>query len=162
LKPLADVDLRGRLALVLGSGGVTHTVIRALQSKGAKVTIVARDAAKGAALARRYQCGQALFSDLPIRAHLCVNCTPVGQYPAIETSPLSRDQLAFEMIYELIYRPERTALVRMAEAMGLKTITGIEMFVEQAALQFHAWTGIDPDRNLVREILQSLIPEDGS
>ncbi|RPJ58438.1 MAG: type I 3-dehydroquinate dehydratase [Acidobacteria bacterium] len=159
LKPLADVDLQGCLALVLGTGGVTHTVIRALQSKGARVTVVARDPAKGAALARRYHCSQALFSDLPIKAHLCVNCTPVGQYPAIESSPLAKDQLTFEMVYELIYRPERTALIRMAEGQGLKTITGMEMFVEQAALQFRAWTGIDPDRKLIREIVESLFPE---
>jgi len=138
---------------------VTHTVIRALQSKGARVTVVARDPAKGAALARRYHCSQALFSDLPIKAHLCVNCTPVGQYPAIESSPLAKDQLTFEMVYELIYRPERTALIRMAEGQGLKTITGMEMFVEQAALQFRAWTGIDPDRKLIREIVESLFPE---
>jgi len=156
MKPLAGVDLRGCQALVLGTGGVTHTVIRALQAKGARVTVVARDAAKAAALAGRYGCGHALFSDLPLRAHLCVNCTPVGQYPAIEASPLSKDQLAFEMVYDLIYRPERTALIRMAEDKGLKTITGMEMFVEQAALQFHAWTGIDPDRKLVHEVVESL------
>ncbi|MFB3904364.1 MAG: type I 3-dehydroquinate dehydratase [Acidobacteriota bacterium] len=156
LKPLAGIDLRGCEALVLGTGGVTHTVIRALQSKGAKITVVGRDPAKTAALTRRYGCGQALFSDLPIKAHLCVNCTPVGQYPATEASPLAAGQLAFEMVYDLIYRPERTALIQMAESKGLKTITGREMFVEQAALQFHAWTGIDPDRKLVREIVESL------
>jgi len=161
LKPLAEVDLRGCQALVLGAGGVTHTVIRALQAKGAKVTVVARDSAKAAALAGRYHCGQALFSDLPIKAHLCVNCTPVGQYPAIDSSPLSKDQLAFEMVYELIYRPERTALIRMAEEKGLKTITGMEMFVEQAALQFHAWTGINPDRKLIHDVVESLLLESG-
>ncbi len=158
LNPLAGVDLRGCEALVLGAGGVTHTVIRALQAKGARVTIVARDPAKAEALAGRYECRQARFSDLPIKAHLCVNCTPVGQYPGIESSPISKDQLAFEMVYDLIYRPERTALIRMAEQKGLKTITGLQMFVEQGALQFQAWTGIDPDRNLVRHIVESLFP----
>lgn len=160
LKPLEKVDLRGSEALVLGTGGVTHTVIRALKAKGAKVTVVARDPAKGAALADRYGCRCALFSDLPIQAHLCVNCTPVGQYPNTDSSPISKDQFAFELVYDLIYRPQRTALVRMAEARGAKTITGIEMFVEQAALQFTAWTGIDPDRKLVHEIVESLIPNE--
>lgn len=160
-KPLKEIDLQGRRAVVLGAGGVTHTVIRALMARGAGVTIVARDAGKAAALAERYQCRYALFSDLPIRADLCVNCTPVGQYPDTESSPISKDQLAFEIVYDLIYRPARTALIRMAEEKGLKTITGMEMFVEQAALQFHAWTGIEPDRKLVREIVESLLPSGG-
>jgi 3-dehydroquinate dehydratase/shikimate dehydrogenase len=160
LKPLAEADLRGCEALVLGTGGVTHTVIRALQAKEARVTVIGRNPDKTAALAARYHCGKALFSDLPLKAQLCVNCTPVGQYPATDSSPLSKDQLTFEMVYELIYRPERTTLVRMAEEKGLKTISGLEMFVEQAALQFQAWTGIDPDRKLVREIVESLFLAD--
>ncbi|RPI29058.1 MAG: type I 3-dehydroquinate dehydratase [Acidobacteria bacterium] len=159
LKPLAELDLRGRHSLVIGAGGVVHTVVRALRDRGSRVTIVARDAAKATALAERYQCAIASFSDLPIAAHLCVNCTPVGQYPQTDLSPLSRNDLAFEIVYDLIYRPARTELLRMAEESGMKTISGIQMFVEQAALQFEAWTGIDPDRKLVREIVESLFFE---
>ncbi len=156
IKPLAEFDLRGCTALVIGAGGVAHTVIRALQDRGVRVTVVARNAFKAANVAERYGCGKATIDDLPIKADLCVNCTPVGQHPQTDVSPLARDELTFEIVYDLIYQPVQTKLLSMAAEQGLKTISGMEMFVEQAALQFKAWTGIDPDRKLVREIVESL------
>ena len=82
-----------------------------------------------------------------------MNTTPVGQYPEVDESPLREDQLEFELVYDLIYRPRRTRLLELAGRKGLRTISGMEMFVEQAALQFVAWTGNDPDRNMIEEII---------
>jgi 3-dehydroquinate dehydratase/shikimate dehydrogenase len=146
-------SLKGKTALVLGNGGVAHTVVRALQDQGTEVTVVGRNRDKVSHFAKRYGCPYTLFSDLPMAADLCVNATAVGQFPNIQDSPLTSDQLNFEVIYDLVYRPQQTQLLELARRRGLKTISGMEMFVEQAALQFTAWTGLSPERQMLREII---------
>ena len=118
------------------------------------MTVVGRDGEKVSHFAKRYGCRYTSFSDLSIAADLCVNTTPVGQFPNIQDSPLTSDQLDFELIYDLVYRPEQTQLLELARRRGLKTISGMEMFIEQAALQFDAWTGISPERQMLREIIR--------
>ncbi len=154
-------SLKGKTALVLGNGGVAHTVVKALQDQGTEVTVVGRNRDKVSHFAKRYGCRYTLFSDLPMAADLCVNATPVGQFPNIQDSPLANDQLNFELIYDLVYRPEQTQLLELAGRRGLKTISGMEMFVEQAALQFTAWTGLSPERQMLREIVRKATGGDG-
>ena len=146
--------LKGKTALVLGNGGVAHTVVKALVDQGVEVTVVGRNPDKAAHLARLYGCGNILFSDLPVSAHLCVNTTPVGQYPDIEDSPLKENQMDFEVVYDLVYSPENTRLLELARSQGLEAISGMEMFVEQAALQSEAWTGLSPDRERMKELIR--------
>lgn len=160
LKPLQSrFDLKGKTAVVLGHGGVAHTVLAALRREGAQVVVVGRSRQRAAQFAARYGCRHAHFSDLPLRADLCVNATPVGQYPQVEDSPLLENQLDFGYVYDLVYHPEETRLLRMAAKKGILTISGIEMFVEQAALQFLAWTRIEPERELVREMIREISTE---
>lgn len=149
-------SLKERSAVVLGNGGVAHTVVKALQDEGTEVTVVGRDPKRVARFAKRYGCRHALFSDLPMAADICVNATPVGQYPNVADSPLQEHELDFELIYDLVYHPEQTQLLQLANRRGLKTVSGMEMFVEQAALQFTAWTGFSPDRNLMKEMIREL------
>ncbi|MGH9340573.1 MAG: type I 3-dehydroquinate dehydratase [Acidobacteriota bacterium] len=158
LKPLTrKFSLKGKSALVLGNGGVVHTVVAALQNEGMQVTVVGRNPERVSSFARKYGCRHALLSDLPIKADLCVNGTPVGQHPQVQESPLSNRQLDFEVVYDLIYHPEETELLRLARSQGLQTISGMEMFIEQAALQFFAWTRIDPDRELMSHKVRELL-----
>ncbi|MCZ6768988.1 MAG: type I 3-dehydroquinate dehydratase, partial [Acidobacteria bacterium] len=112
-------SLKGKTALVLGNGGVAHTVVKALQDQGTEVTVVGRNRDKVSHFAKRYGCRYTLFSDLPMAADLCVNATPVGQFPNIQDSPLANDQLNFELIYDLVYRPEQTQLLKLAGRRGL-------------------------------------------
>ena len=151
------LSLQGRSALVLGNGGVAHTVVKALQDQGAEVTVVGRDAARLNRFSKLYGCPVALFSDLPIRADMCVNTTPVGQYPHVADSPLDDQQLDFELVYDLIYHPQQTRLLDRARGRGLQTVSGMEMFVEQAALQFEAWTGLSPDRDRMAETIRKAL-----
>ena len=153
LNPLLPIPQAGTTALVLGTGGVAHTVVKALSDHGVRVTVVGRTPEKTQEFARRYGCATAIFSDLPLKADWCVNCTPVGQQPNVLDSPLDDGDLCFDLVYDLVYRPEKTTLIRKAESKGIKTITGTRMFIEQAALQFQAWTGIDPDRALLRQLM---------
>lgn len=149
----SSVSLQGKRVIVLGNGGVAHTVVKALQDEGAEVIVIGRNTQKVSKFAGPYGCSHLLFSDLPVDGDICVNTTPVGQYPSDEESPLQEDHLNFEVVYDLIYHPKETRLLEMARARDLRAISGIEMFVEQAALQFAAWTGISPDRELMKEIV---------
>ncbi|MDA2934167.1 type I 3-dehydroquinate dehydratase, partial [Acidobacteria bacterium AH-259-D05] len=149
------LSLEGKTAIVLGNGGVAHTVVKALQDQGVQVTVAGRNGDRVARFAQLYGCRHTLFSNLPVSAHICVNATPVGQYPNTEDSPLREDQLDFEVVYDLVYSPEQTRLLNLAQAKGLKTISGMEMFIEQAALQFVSWSGLSPERQMMKEILRS-------
>ena len=161
LDPLtARVSLREKRAVMLGNGGVAHTVAAALRNEGSEVVVVGRNQARVSDLARQYGCAHALFTDLPLKADLCVNTTPVGQYPSTQDSPLTEEQLQFDLVYDLIYHPERTRLLQMADRKGAQIISGMEMFIEQAALQFAAWTGLDPDRDWMRGVMAQLLAEE--
>ncbi len=155
LSPLSSrLPLKGISAVVLGNGGVAHTAVGALLEQGAGVTIAGRNETKLASFARAYGCPWVLLEDLSSHADLLVNTTPVGQHPDVDASPLSGSQLDFEVVYDLIYAPEKTRLLKQAKKRGCRIITGMEMFVEQAALQFRAWTGTDPDRMVMRELIR--------
>ena len=160
LSPLTSrFPLQHKRALVLGNGGVAHTVVAGLKNEGAEVVVVGRNRERVGRLASHYGCSHALFSDLPLTADLCVNTTPVGQYPSTGASPLSEGQLRFELVYDLIYHPEQTRLLQMAAQKGIQTISGMEMFIEQGALQFAAWTGLDPDRGWMRDLMNQILAE---
>lgn len=156
LQPLLSrTSIRGRNALVLGNGGVAHTVAEALIAQGARVTVAGRSPERVGRFARQYGCPHTLLPDLPRSVFLCVNTTPVGQSPNVDACLLAEPDLRFEWVYDLVYQPEETQLLKLAARQGIGTISGMEMFVEQAALQFSAWTGREPDRNLMLELLRT-------
>ena len=150
---LSRVELEGTTAVVLGNGGVARTAVSALLSRGVQVTVAGRNEKRLEHFARQFGCRRVLMQDYRGRADLLVNTTPVGQHPNVDASPLSETQLDFELVYDLVYSPQETQLLRQARHRGCKIISGIEMFVEQAARQFLAWTGRDPDRGLMRDLI---------
>ncbi len=158
LNPLLPIPRGRTTALVLGTGGVAHTVVKALTDHAVHVTVAGRAREKTTEFAERYGCATAVFDDLPLAADWCINCTSVGQQPDIGYSPLKDEDVRFELVYDLVYRPEKTKLIRQAESKGIRTITGTRMFIEQAALQFQAWTGIDPDRAQLRRFMAEFDP----
>ncbi len=151
------LDLSGKEAVVLGAGGVVHTVVRALEQEGAAVTVLARDPAKAARFAARHGCRHGSLAEGVPPADLLVNATPVGQYPEVDECLLHSGQIQAAWVYDLIYHPPRTLLLERAEEAGSRTISGLEMFVEQAALQFQIWTGVCPDRDFMAEYLAGVL-----
>ncbi|HSR54023.1 MAG TPA: type I 3-dehydroquinate dehydratase [Acidobacteriota bacterium] len=149
--------LAGETAVVLGNGGVARTVVKALLDQRMQVTVVGRNQQRVQTLAQDLGCRHATFQDLPIEAQVCVNTTPVGQHPDEDASPLPAQHVRFEVVYDLIYNPRHTKLLNEAQSRGAEVISGLEMFVEQAALQFRFWTGIDPDRRFMERILREVL-----
>ena len=88
---------------------------------------------------------------------MIVNTTPLGMIPNDDQSPLP-ENLSFSsntIIYDLVYNPRETKLVRMARAQGLSATNGLGMLIEQAALSFELWTGQNP----TRDVLYALVVE---
>jgi len=145
----------GKSAIVLGAGGSARAVVYALLHDSWEVTIASRRIEQAQLLANlvtSYKLQVAGYSDLQLSTfNLLVNTTPLGMTPNTETSPLPEntalDKRAF--IYDLVYNPRETKLVRNARAQGLSATTGLGMLIEQAALAFEKWTGHNPPRDIL-------------
>jgi shikimate dehydrogenase len=155
-------------ALVLGAGGAARAVVYALLSDGWSITLAARRLSQAHKLAldlsshshsRQIHCADlgSLFSalDFPLFS-LIVNTTPVGMSPQVDASPWP-DGLPFPpraALYDLVYNPPQTCLVRQARAAGLRATGGLGMLVEQAALAFERWTGKRAPREAMVEAVE--------
>ena len=160
--PLAQVvALRGAKILVLGAGGAARAAVFGLSARGAHVYLHNRTAARAEALARAAKLPRdrvltrARLKKMDFQA--LVQATPVGQYPNVKKSPLAADELHAGVVFDLVYNPLETELIRMARAAGARVIPGIEMFVHQGVRQFELWTGKPaPADDMRREVLAAL------
>lgn len=157
LRPLMNrtTTLAGRRAVVLGDGSLARTAAAALRSRDAHVVLVGHGGNELADFSRKHQCETRPYSEFPVRAELLVIATSVGDGLDEEISSLPDTQLDFDLLYDLVSSPESARLLRLAARRGLETVTGVEMLVERIAGQFLEWTGIDPDRRLMREVINA-------
>jgi shikimate dehydrogenase len=143
-----------KLAMVLGAGGSARAVVYALINDGWDVAIAARRIGRAQELASHYKDVESIELTSEIQSsefQLVVNTTPVGMMPNINRSPWP-DDLPFPhqaLIYDLVYNPRETKLVKDACAAGLSATTGLGMLIEQAALSFEIWTGRNPPRSVL-------------
>jgi 3-dehydroquinate dehydratase/shikimate dehydrogenase len=148
--------LEGRTVLMLGAGGVARAIARGLHREGALITIANRTVERARRLAEEIGCRycewEARNSTI---ADVLVNCTPVGMHPNVDESPIHHSFLRPKMlVFDTIYTPETTLLIREARERGCYLLTGVEMFVRQAAMQFHLFTGAEPPIDLMRRLLK--------
>lgn len=147
-------------ALILGAGGSARAVVYALANDNWKVGIAARRIEQAEQLALSFPNYEIQIADIESlnlsglqhsNIELIINTTPVGMIPNIDQSPLPENiSLSKEtMMYDLIYNPRQTKLVRDAFAQGLQATTGLGMLIEQAALGFELWTGHNPPREVL-------------
>jgi shikimate dehydrogenase len=157
-----------KVALVLGAGGSARSIAYALAKDGWQITIAARrvDHAQSLCNSIELDAGKSLNS-IPLTAQsihplidefeLIVNTTPVGMTPKYEDSPWPED-LPFPKnaaLYDLIYNPPETLLVKRARKAGLSATNGLGMLVEQAILGLEIWTG----KSVTREVLLAAVEE---
>jgi len=146
----------GKSALVLGAGGSARAVVYALLNDGWNVTLAARRIEQAQQLAQSFPNYQLLFTNLldlrPSTFNLIINSTPLGMTPNTDQSPLPENTTLAKdtVIYDLVYNPRETKLVKDARAQGLSATTGLGMLIEQAALAFELWTGHTPSRDILR------------
>jgi 3-dehydroquinate dehydratase/shikimate dehydrogenase len=149
-------QLQTRTVLLLGAGGVARAVAHAFQREGAVLLIANRTFERAQKLAEEVGCRAV---DWVARHNvLCdtvVNCTSVGMYPNMDESPLHHSYLKPNLfVFETIYTPETTLLVKEARARGCIVLTGVDMFVRQAALQFKLFTGREPPLTLMHSVVR--------
>jgi shikimate dehydrogenase len=167
---LADLDFHGVLvgsntrALVLGAGGSARAVVYALRARGAHVWVYNRSPDRARALVEAFgdaQCEllDSLSTSVCQAVTLVVNCTSAGMWPDVDATPWP-ETLPFPsqaVLYDLIYRPAITKLMRQAQIAGARAIGGAGMLAEQGAAAFERWTGIPAARvsALMRDVLNN-------
>ncbi len=155
IRPLRERALpAGLRALVLGAGGAARAAIHGLRLMGMSVCVVSRTAARARSLAACFQAEWSEWERIPeLRWDLLVNTTPVGSQPHADQTPVRAADLTGGWVYDLVYNPMETRLLREAAGKGCGTISGLEMFLEQAAEQQRLWFGKRPQAKNMREAI---------
>jgi shikimate dehydrogenase len=151
--------IQDKSVAVIGAGGAARAIGFGLASAGGRVTIVNRSRATGERLAADLKAEFLPLSDWqPHRYEILINTTPVGMYPETDATPVPKKNLSKEMVVmDIVYNPLKTRLLKEAEAQRCRIISGISMFVFQAALQFELWTGAKaPVAIMQRSVLEAL------
>ncbi len=151
-------DLAGIVAAVAGAGGVARAIVAGLTEAGCDVTVYNRTVEKAEKLAEEFGCESLPLDKLnKSKATLLVNCTSIGMSPNIKKSIINKKYLSSDMVvFDTVYNPPKTKLLKDAEDAGAKIVSGVDMFVNQAALQYKLFTGIDANEEVMRNILSDL------
>jgi 3-dehydroquinate dehydratase/shikimate dehydrogenase len=148
--------LYSKVVLVLGAGGIGRAVAHALRSQGALINIANRTSERAAILAEevggRHIEWQGRHS---VMCDVVVNCTSVGMHPDLDQTPMHPSFLKPGLVvFDTVYTPETTLFIKEARARGCHVITGVELFVRQAAQQFKLFTQRDAPIELMRKAVK--------
>ena len=150
-------SLEGKRILMLGAGGVARAIGLGVTRRGGVLVIASRTADRAKALAESLACRQITWENRGAEyADILINCTPLGMHPNVNETPFQENWMRDEMIvFDTIYNPEQTLLLKQARAHNCRTVSGIEMFVRQAAAQFQRFTGQRAPLETLKETLRS-------
>ncbi len=151
--------LKARSVLLLGAGGAARALAFVLSDKAGMLTVTSRTPEHAAQLASQASCRVVDWAARHnVLCDLVINCTPVGMFPNVDESPLHASFLRPElMVFDIVYTPETTLLVKEARARGCHVLTGVDMFVRQAALQFRLFTGQEPPLELMTQVVRRIL-----
>jgi 3-dehydroquinate dehydratase / shikimate dehydrogenase len=160
VRPLeARMTLNDARVLVLGAGGAARAAVFGLKDRGAQLYILNRSLPAAQKLARQAKARTIKRADLKrLDFDVIINATPVGMGTTRE-SPLNADEIKAQYVFDMVYDPAETKLLRMARERGVQVIAGSEMFVHQAARQFEIWTGKPAPREDMLRIVQVALSE---
>jgi len=151
--------LEKKKALVLGAGGVARALIYGLKRYGAEVFVSSRTHSRVVELASEFQVTAVEWDDrYGVGPDILVNGTPIGMHPNVDQTPYEKSKMVGNMVvFDTVYNPERTMLVKEAREIKCRVVTGVDMFVRQAAIQFKHFTGVDASLTTMREELKRAI-----
>ncbi len=149
----------GKTAMILGSGGVAKAIGFGLNRGGASVTITGRNTKKTEELADHLKCKSLDWAiRQQVTTDILINCTPLGMHPNVDETPYARNHLKEStVVFDTVYNPEQTLFIKEAREQGCKVVSGVEMFVRQAALQFKLFTGVDANKKEMRREVKRAI-----
>jgi 3-dehydroquinate dehydratase/shikimate dehydrogenase len=168
--PAAGTDpslsaLAGRKVLILGAGGVARAIARGIVNHGGVLMIANRTKARAEEFAGLFGCLLVEWQNRgAVFADVLINCTSVGMHPNLDETPFAENWLREGMlVFDTIYNPERTLLIKQARERECRTVTGVDMFVRQAAQQFELFTGraapVEVMRDVVHRAISAARPE---
>jgi 3-dehydroquinate dehydratase/shikimate dehydrogenase len=144
--------MSARTVLLVGAGGAARAIAFGLRGRVARLVIANRTVERGQKLAAEFgleACG--LHQVRGIQPDILVNATSVGMWPHVEESPVPAEALRPGMVvFDSVYNPLETRLLREAQEAGAVTASGLDWFVNQAAAQFELWTGLSAPRDVMR------------
>jgi 3-dehydroquinate dehydratase/shikimate dehydrogenase len=152
------LSLRNAKVLVLGAGGAARAAVFGCRDKGAEVWILNRTPETAQKLARQSGAKTIKRDALAKQPFdVIINATPAGMSGNKTAAILAPEELNARLVFDLVYNPVETPLLRMARQKGLAVISGVEMFVQQGARQFEIWTGKPaPEEEMLRVVVHSL------
>jgi len=155
VRPLEKrLKLKGARIAVLGAGGAARAAVFGLVSQGTEVFVVNRTHESAVALAKEAK-AKALKHEQLARNHfdVLINSTPCGMQGSKQALPIAEDELNAELVFDMVYNPLETPLLKLAHSRGIAVVSGVEMFVQQGARQFEIWTGNPaPEAEMLRVV----------
>jgi 3-dehydroquinate dehydratase/shikimate dehydrogenase len=159
VRPLEKrIRLKGARIAVLGAGGAARAAVFGLVEQGAEVFIVNRTHEKAVSLARQAK-ARSLKHDAFAKQHfdVLINSTPCGLKGFKQALPIAENELNAGLVFDLVYNPSETPLLKLAHSRGIPVVSGLEMFVQQGARQFEIWTGKPaPENEMLRVVEHEL------
>jgi 3-dehydroquinate dehydratase / shikimate dehydrogenase len=151
--------ISGKKVLLLGAGGAARALAYGLKKQGAQIVIASRTIKRAMALAHALECDSIDWNNRHgITPDVLINCTPVGMHPNVDESPYDKNRLHTRMVvFDTVYNPENTLLLKDARTAGCTIVSGVEMFVRQASLQFKLFTGQEAPWEIMRDTLKRAI-----
>lgn len=163
IKPLKKlIDPKAKKAAVIGAGGAAKAFVYALKELGADVTIYNRTPSTAAALAKQFKCSYSTLenqTNIKQCAIVC-NASSIGLAGSKTegVSPVDQKYLtSHQIVFDAVYRPLKTELIKNAESAGAKIILGVEMLLYQAFAQFKYFTGQDAPEAVMRKSLTDFL-----
>ncbi len=151
-------SLREKTVLVLGAGGAARAIAYGLKIRSAEVVVTGRTPRRAQQLAEKLECKWVDWNNrYGLTPDGIVNCTPIGMHPNVDETPYDRLHLRpYMFVFDTVYNPESTLLVKEARSQGCTVVTGVEMFIRQAALQFKLFSGVESSWEMLRDVLRRL------
>ena len=155
VRPLEKrLKLKGARIAVLGAGGAARAAVFGLVSQGAEVFVVNRTHETAVTLAKEAK-AKALKHEQLAKSHfdVLINSTPCGMHGSKQALPLAENELNAGLVFDMVYNPLETPLLKLAHGRGIAVVSGVEMFVQQGARQFEIWTGKPaPESEMLRVV----------
>ncbi len=154
----AKVDIEDKNVLIVGAGGSARAIAFALAERGATIVITNRTESRGLKLAEDVRSvGDCIFypydriTDLKGKIDMVINCTPLGMKGFEQKLPVPESLIENIIVFDIVYNPIETQLIKLAKRRGCKVVYGLDMLVYQGAEAFKIWTGLDPPVDIMRK-----------
>ena len=155
----ANETLNNKKVSIIGAGGAARAIAFGLKEKGCDITIFNRTIERAEKLSHDVKCKFESFEEIhQIDSDILINTTSIGMFPDVNQTPVSKNILKKGMIvFDAVYNPIETKLLREANEKGCHTVNGLSMFINQAAEQFRLWTNIDAPIELMTKVVKEML-----